>query len=173
MYKDFLMRLVALCAFAGLSLWAAYAVAAKLNIGDFTAACSDDPSVTEDPSFEDKKVTPKAFCECVAGALEKNNLSQKDIDMLTKMHNEELTDADAESTRSQRREVARGTRHRGHETPEREPDRDQPFARQWCRCATRRNRAGSMATCGICGRERCTARSRHRFFGGDLSRRAR
>ena len=97
MHKDFFKRLVALCAFAGLSLWAAHAVAAKLNIGDFTAACSDDPSVTEDPSFEDKKVTPKAFCECVAGALEKNNLSQKDVDMLTKMHNEELSDADAEA----------------------------------------------------------------------------
>jgi hypothetical protein len=97
MHKDFFMRLVALCAFAGLSLWAASAVAAKLNTGDFTAACSDDPSVTEDPSFEDKKVTPKAFCECVAGAIEKNNLSQKDVDMLTKMHNEELSDADAEA----------------------------------------------------------------------------
>lgn len=97
MHKDFFMGLVALCAFAGLSLWAANAVAAKLNTGDFTAACSDDPSVTEDPSFEDGKVTPKAFCECVAGALEKNNLSQKDVDMLTKMHNEELSDADAEA----------------------------------------------------------------------------
>jgi len=33
MHKDFFMRLVALCAFAGLSLWAANAVAAKLNTG--------------------------------------------------------------------------------------------------------------------------------------------
>ena len=97
MHKNVLMRLIVLCAFAGLSLWAAHAVAGKLNTGDFTAACSDDPSVTEDPSFDDGKVTPKAFCECVAAALEKNNLSQKDVDMLTKMHNEELSDADAEA----------------------------------------------------------------------------
>jgi hypothetical protein len=91
------MRLAALCALAGVSLWAANAGAAELNTGDFTAACSDDPSVTEDPSFDGKKATPKAFCECVAGALAKNNLSQKDVDMLTKMHNEELSDADAEA----------------------------------------------------------------------------
>ena len=97
MHKNVLMRLMALCAFAGLGLWAANAEAAKLNTGDFTAACSDDPSVTDDPSFDDGKVTPKAFCECVAAALEKNNLSQKDVDMLTKMHNEELSDADAEA----------------------------------------------------------------------------
>lgn len=97
MHKDFFMRLIALCALAGFGLWAAIAVAAELNTGDFTAACSDDPSVTEDPSFEGGKVTPKAFCECVAGALAKNNLSQKDVDMLTKMHNEELSDADAEA----------------------------------------------------------------------------
>ena len=97
MHKNVLMRLMALCAFAGLGLCAANAEAAKLNTGDFTAACSDDPSVTDDPSFDDGKVTPKAFCECVAAALEKNNLSQKDVDMLTKMHNEELSDADAEA----------------------------------------------------------------------------
>jgi hypothetical protein len=97
MHKDFSLRLVALCASAALGLWAPTAFAAEVNTGDFTAACSDDPSVTEDPSFDDKKVTPKAFCECVAGALGKNNLSQKDVDMLTKMHNEELSDADAEA----------------------------------------------------------------------------
>lgn len=97
MHKNFLIRLISLCAFAGLGLWAVSAEAAALNTGDFTAACSDDPSITEDPSFDDGKVTPKAFCECVAGALEKNNLSQKDVDMLTKMHNEDISDADAEA----------------------------------------------------------------------------
>jgi hypothetical protein len=97
MYKEFSMRIVALCALAGVSLWAANAVAAEVETGKFTAACSNDPSVTEDPSFEAGKATPKAFCECVAGALGKNNLSQKDVDMLTKMHNEELSDADAEA----------------------------------------------------------------------------
>ena len=97
MYKEFFMRLIALGALAGVGLWAATAVAAEVNTGNFTAACSNDPSVTEDPSFEAGKATPKAFCECVAGALAKNNLSQKDVDMLTKMHNEELSDADAEA----------------------------------------------------------------------------
>ena len=58
---------------------------------------STDPSVTDEPGFDDGKVTPKAFCECVAGKLEKNNASQKDVDMLTKMHNEEISDADAEA----------------------------------------------------------------------------
>ena len=97
MHKDFFMRLVALGAFAVFCLCAAEAEAAKLNTADFIAACSEDPSVTDDPGFEDGKVTPKAFCECVAGELEKNNLSQKDVDMLTKMHNEDISDADVES----------------------------------------------------------------------------
>ncbi|MGD9501014.1 MAG: hypothetical protein AB7V40_00830 [Methyloceanibacter sp.] len=94
---NFLIRLIALGALAGLCLGAPGAGAATLNTGDFTAACSEDPSVTDDPSFDDGKVTPKAFCECVATALEKNNLSQKDVDMLTKMHNEDISDADAEA----------------------------------------------------------------------------
>jgi hypothetical protein len=91
------MRLIALGAFAGLCLGAGSAEAAKLGTDDFIAACSEDPSVTDDPSFDDGKVTPKAYCECVAAELEKNNLGQKDVDMLTKMHNEEISDADVES----------------------------------------------------------------------------
>jgi hypothetical protein len=97
MYKDFLTRLVALGAFAVLYVSAAEVEAAKLTTPDFIAACSEDPSVTDDPSFEDGEVTPKAFCECVAAELEKNNLSQKDVDMLTKMHNEDISDADVEA----------------------------------------------------------------------------
>ena len=97
MHKNFFMRLIALGAFAGLCFCAPKVEAAKLNAGDFIAACSEDPSVTDDPAFDDGKVTPKAFCECAAAELEKNNLSQKDVDMLTKMHNEDISDADAEA----------------------------------------------------------------------------
>src|SRR4029079_4767185 len=60
----------------------------------FVASCTADPSITDDPGFDDGKVTPKIFCECVAGELAKNNLGQKDVDMLTKMHNEEISDED-------------------------------------------------------------------------------
>jgi len=95
MSHTFFMRLIALGAFAGLGLFAGGAQAAKLNTGDFIAACSDDPSVTDDPGFEDGKVKPKAFCECVGGEIEKSSISQKDVDMLTKMHNEDISDADA------------------------------------------------------------------------------
>ena len=118
MYKEFFMRSVALCALAGLSLWAANAVAAELNTANFAAACSNDPSVTEDPSFEAGKATPKAFCECVAGSLAKNNLTQKDVDMLTKMHNEELSDADAEAypTLEDLRNANEGFEDKGRET---------------------------------------------------------
>ena len=97
MHESFFMRLIALCAFAVLCVCAVKAEAATLNTSDFVAACSDDPSVTDDPSFDDGKVTPKAFCECVAAELGKNNLGQKDVDMLTKMHNEDISDADVEA----------------------------------------------------------------------------
>ena len=97
MHNACFMRIIALGAFAILCLSAARADAATLNTADFVAACSADASITEDPGFADGKVTPKAFCECAAGELEKNKLSQKDIDMLTKMHKEEISDADVES----------------------------------------------------------------------------
>jgi hypothetical protein len=71
--------------------------AASLDTAKFIAACTADPSVTDDVGFDDGKVTPKAYCECVAGELAKNNLSQKDVDMLTKMHNEEISDEDVEN----------------------------------------------------------------------------
>jgi hypothetical protein len=96
MHTNF-MRLIAVGAFACLGLCTAKVEAAKLNTGDFVAACGGDPSVTDDPGFEEGKVTPKAYCECVAGELEKSTLSQKDVDMLTKMHNEDISDSDAAS----------------------------------------------------------------------------
>jgi hypothetical protein len=97
MHNNSFMRLMAFGAFAGLCLCADSGDAAKLGTADFIAACSEDPSVTDDPGFDESKVTPKAYCECVAAELEKNNLNQKDVDMLTKMHNEDISDADVES----------------------------------------------------------------------------
>ena len=97
MHNAFFMRIIALGAFAALCLGAARVDAATLNTADFIAACGADASITEDPGLEDGKVTPKAYCECIAGEFEKNKLSQKDVDMLTKMHKEEISDADVEN----------------------------------------------------------------------------
>jgi hypothetical protein len=97
MYQGHFTRVVALGAFAVFCLGMTKTEAASLDIAKFIAACTADPSVTDDPGFDDGKVTPKAYCECVAGELAKNNLSQKDIDMLTKMHNEEISDEDVEN----------------------------------------------------------------------------
>ena len=96
MYKPKLMR-VALGSFAAICLSAAGTEAAEVNTADFIAACNADVSVTEDPGFDDGKVTPKAYCECVAGEFAKAKLSQADVDMLAKMHKEEITDEDVES----------------------------------------------------------------------------
>jgi hypothetical protein len=81
------------CAIFGLGV--EVAGAAKLNTADFTTSCVEDPVVADDPGLADAKVTPQKYCECVAGKLDENKLSQTDVDMLTKMHNEEITDADA------------------------------------------------------------------------------
>jgi hypothetical protein len=97
MYQGNFTRVVALGAFAVLCLGVTKSEAAAPDTAKFVAACLADPSVTDDPSFDDGKVTPKAYCECVAGELGKNNLSQKDVDMLTKMHNEEISDEDVEA----------------------------------------------------------------------------
>jgi hypothetical protein len=99
MHNPFI-RVVALGAFAILCAAPAEVEAAKPATNDaaFIAACIADPNVIDEPGFEaGGKVTPKAYCECVAGELEKNKLTQKDVDMLTKMHKEEVSDADAES----------------------------------------------------------------------------
>jgi hypothetical protein len=94
-----LTRVVALGAFALLCGGGTEALAAgaKLNTANFVAACAADQIVIEDPGFEGSKVTPQAYCECVAGKLVENKLSQTDVDMLTKMHKEEISDEDAES----------------------------------------------------------------------------
>ncbi len=73
------------------------AAAERLNTAVFIAACAADDNVTQEPGFEDGKVTPKAFCECVAGKLEESKATQKDVDMLTKMHKDAISDADAEA----------------------------------------------------------------------------
>lgn len=98
MHRVNFMRVVALAAFAALCFCAAQdeAFAAALNTANLVAACSADENVTGDPGFEDGKVTPKAFCECVAAEIVKNKLSQADVDMLTKMHKDDISDADAE-----------------------------------------------------------------------------
>lgn len=97
MDKSSFMRAIAFGTFAALCLSAAVAEAADVNVAAFVAACSADANVTEDPGFDDGKVTPQAYCECVAAELVSNKLSQKDVDMLTKMHKEEISDEDVEN----------------------------------------------------------------------------
>ena len=60
MHKIIIMRVIALGAFAALCLCAAQddAFAAALNTANFVAACSADENVTDEPGFEDGKVTP-------------------------------------------------------------------------------------------------------------------
>jgi len=71
---------------------------AKLNTEAFLAACVADPVVTDEPGLEaGGKVTPQIYCECIVGKLGENKLSQTDVDMLTKMHKDEITDQDAAS----------------------------------------------------------------------------
>ena len=83
-----LMRVAVLGAFAAaLGLAAPAAAADKLDTAAFVTACTEDPTVTEDPGFEGGSATPKAFCECVADKLVENKSTQADLDMLTKLHN--------------------------------------------------------------------------------------
>lgn len=105
MYQSHVLRVAAFGAFAAFCFSAvgvdakpaAAAPADKLNSAAFLDACSADQNVTDEPGFADGKVTPKAYCECVVGKFEENKLTQKDVDMLTKMHKDEISDADAES----------------------------------------------------------------------------
>jgi hypothetical protein len=92
-----LMRAAVLAAFATFGLAASVAAADKRDTTAFVTACTEDPTVTEDPGFDGGSATPKAFCECVAGKLVENKSSQADVDMLTKLHNEEISDSDAET----------------------------------------------------------------------------
>jgi hypothetical protein len=74
------------------------AEAAPLDTEAFVAACISDPVVTDEPGLaQGSKVTPKIYCDCIAGKLGDKKLSQADVDMLTKLHKDEITDEDAES----------------------------------------------------------------------------
>jgi len=99
MHTIIFKRVIALGAFVAFCLCAAQeaAAAAALNTANFVTACAADESVTDEPGFEDGKVTPKAYCECVAAEIVKNKLSQGDVDMLTKMHKDDISDNDAEN----------------------------------------------------------------------------
>jgi hypothetical protein len=74
------------------------ATAGALNTDTFLAACIADPVVTDDPGFAaGGKATPQSYCECIAGKFKEKKLSQADVDMMTKMHKDEITDEDAAS----------------------------------------------------------------------------
>jgi len=74
------------------------APAGTLNTDAFLAACIADPVVTDEPGFaEGAKATPQSYCECIAGKFKEKKLSQPDVDMMTKMHKDEITDEDASS----------------------------------------------------------------------------
>jgi hypothetical protein len=72
----------------------AAAPAAKLNTEAFLAACTSDEVVTGLAGFDEGKVTPKQFCDCVVGKYQDNKLNQNDLDLLTRVHKDELTEAD-------------------------------------------------------------------------------
>ncbi|HEU0016921.1 MAG TPA: hypothetical protein VFQ31_00965 [Methyloceanibacter sp.] len=77
---------------------AAPEAAGALNTEAFVAACVADPVVTDEPGFaEGGKATPKSYCECIAGKFALQKLTQSDVDMMTKMHKDEITDEDAAS----------------------------------------------------------------------------
>jgi hypothetical protein len=74
------------------------APAGTLNTDAFLAACIADPVVTDEPGFEaGGKATPQTYCACIAGKFKEKKLSQPDVDMMTKMHKDEITDEDASS----------------------------------------------------------------------------
>jgi hypothetical protein len=83
----------------GLATGAAFAApAGKLNTDAFLAACAKDENVTEMPGLEaGSKVTAQAYCGCVVGKVQASKLSQADVDMLTKVHKDEVTDEDAKN----------------------------------------------------------------------------
>ena len=69
--------------------------AADIKLDNYMAACVADPDLVEE--FQgDPKVTPQVFCECVSGKLKEASATQADIDMLTKMHKDAITDEDVE-----------------------------------------------------------------------------
>jgi hypothetical protein len=77
----------------------AAAPAGAPNTEAFLAACVADPVVTDEPGFAASggKATPQLYCECIAGKFKDKKISKSDIDMMTKMHKDEITDEDAAS----------------------------------------------------------------------------
>jgi hypothetical protein len=77
----------------------AAAPAGTPNTDAFLAACIADPVVTDEPGFAASggKATPQLYCECIAGKFKEKKISQSDIDLMTKMHKDEITDEDAAS----------------------------------------------------------------------------
>jgi hypothetical protein len=77
----------------------AAAPAGAPNTEAFLAACVADPVVTDEPGFAASggKATPQLYCECIAGKFKDKKISQSDVDMMTKMHKDEITDEDAAS----------------------------------------------------------------------------
>lgn len=91
------------CIFALFAVFAFGAVpwaraATTPDTADFLAACVADPVVTDEPGLQEgSSVTPQIYCECVAGKFGAAGLEQVDVDMLVKLHRDEITDEDAES----------------------------------------------------------------------------
>lgn len=89
---------LALITAAALLLGAAGAPAADtpVKLDGFMAACTQDPDLIEEFHGQ-AKATPQAFCECVSGKLKENKATQADVDMLSKMHKDDIQDEDVES----------------------------------------------------------------------------
>ena len=98
---DGLMRGTLVCALV--CLMAAGAEAAskqtaegKVDTDAFLAACVADPVVTDEPGLQaGSKVTAQTYCECIVGKYHGKKMSQAEVDMMTKMHKDEITDEDA------------------------------------------------------------------------------
>ncbi|MGI8724618.1 MAG: hypothetical protein ACR2J1_04525 [Methyloceanibacter sp.] len=89
---------LALITAAALSLGTAGAQAADMSVklDGFMTACTQDPDLIEEFHGQ-AKATPLAFCECVSGKLKENKATQADVDMLSKMHKDDIRDEDVES----------------------------------------------------------------------------
>jgi hypothetical protein len=74
------------------------ATESKLNTDDFLAACVADPVVTDEPGLEaGSKATAQIYCECIVGKYHEKRMTQVEVDMMTKMHKDQITDEDATS----------------------------------------------------------------------------
>jgi hypothetical protein len=74
------------------------ATESKLNTDAFLAACVADPGVTDEPGLEaGSKVTAQMFCECIVGKDHDKKMTQAEVDQMTKMHKDGITDEDATS----------------------------------------------------------------------------